>query len=137
MTVPFVYHNALFKKCPLCGQKATVDAPEPIYHRCVSEERGSPGWLARLDNFRNALAAHIAAGMPTCSQQQIDERFAICESCSLFNGSICRHASCGCNVGRQDKFLNKLAWADQSCPLGKWSALTAAHRNPDVPGIVK
>lgn len=27
---------------------------------------------------------------------------------------------CGCNVNRKKVFLNKLAWADQECPLGKW-----------------
>jgi hypothetical protein len=27
---------------------------------------------------------------------------------------------CGCNVNTKKVFLNKLAWADQECPLGKW-----------------
>ena len=27
---------------------------------------------------------------------------------------------CGCNVNGKKVFLNKLAWADQECPLGKW-----------------
>jgi hypothetical protein len=27
---------------------------------------------------------------------------------------------CGCNVNDKKIFLNKLAWADQKCPLEKW-----------------
>jgi hypothetical protein len=27
---------------------------------------------------------------------------------------------CGCNLSKKKVFLNKLAWADQECPLGKW-----------------
>lgn len=31
---------------------------------------------------------------------------------------------CGCNVNNKKIFLNKLAWADQECPLGKWKKYT-------------
>ena len=27
---------------------------------------------------------------------------------------------CGCNLSRKKIFMNKLAWADQECPLSKW-----------------
>ncbi|HEX4000635.1 MAG TPA: hypothetical protein VHX65_18955 [Pirellulales bacterium] len=61
--------------------------------------------------------------MPACTQQQIDARLAICKACPLFDGAICRHADCGCRIRQQRSFFNKLAWADQSCPLGKWEAI--------------
>jgi hypothetical protein len=28
---------------------------------------------------------------------------------------------CGCNINNKKIFMNKLAWADQKCPLGKWN----------------
>ena len=61
-----------------------------------------------------------ALGLPTCTQDQIDGRLSICEACPYFNGQLCTHASCGCNVSAEPKFLNKLAWADQHCPMGRW-----------------
>ena len=62
-----------------------------------------------------------AHGAPTCTQEQIDDRLAICNSCERFNGSVC--SLCGCPVNREQRFRNKLAWADQRCPLGKWPAI--------------
>lgn len=35
-----------FKACPLCGQRATIDAPEPIVHVCKS--RGLGDTIARI-----------------------------------------------------------------------------------------
>jgi hypothetical protein len=30
---------------------------------------------------------------------------------------------CGCAISNKKIFLNKLAWADQECPIGKWKKL--------------
>jgi hypothetical protein len=30
---------------------------------------------------------------------------------------------CGCNLNKKQIFMNKLAWADQECPVGKWGSL--------------
>ena len=30
---------------------------------------------------------------------------------------------CGCNINQKKQFFNKLAWADQKCPLGKWEEI--------------
>ena len=40
--------------------------------------------------------------------------------CEEFNKeySICN--ICGCNLNNKKEFFNKLAWADQECPAGKW-----------------
>ncbi len=76
----------------------------------------NPSFLKRLTNFTVALAEHVKNGSPTCSQEVINERLAICAKCSYFNGVACRHKNCGCNVNKQKKFFNKLSWADQKCP---------------------
>ena len=79
-----------------------------------------PSLPRRLANFTQAAASHLLAGLPQASQTEIDRRFAICQTCQHFNGRHCTHTSCGCTVSSELKFLNKLAWADQRCPVGKW-----------------
>lgn len=88
--------------------------PSPI------EDRSQPSFLRRAANFAAAIAKHVAAGCPRASQETIDARFAVCKSCPYFSGDRCQHVSCGCNVKATREFLNKLAWEDQKCPVGKW-----------------
>lgn len=59
-------------------------------------------------------------GLPKSTQEQINERYNICLSCDSYdsNNKIC--LQCGCNINNKRVFLNKLAWADQKCPLNKW-----------------
>ena len=90
--------------------------PSPI------EDRAQPSFLRRAAHFAVALAQHVAAGCPMASQKTIDARFAVCNICPFFSGDRCQHISCGCNAKATREFLNKLAWADQKCPIGKWPA---------------
>lgn len=86
-----------------------------------------PKLATRVKNFTLASISHFLKGAPTCTQEEIDIRASVCVNCHLFipdtenSGSgVCGHHTCGCNLGDEKKFLNKLAWKDQSCPLGKW-----------------
>lgn len=74
----------------------------------------------RILTFLRSLFWHISRGLPKSSRKTINERFAICLSCDAYDPkrSICR--ACGCNINNKKTFMNKLAWADQECPLGKW-----------------
>ena len=36
---------------------------------------------------------------------------------------------CGCNINTKKKFMNKLAWADQECPIGKWKKIGVNNDN--------
>jgi len=76
--------------------------------------------ITRLFTFIKSFIWHIHCGMPKSSQALINQRFTICDSCDHFDQikSIC--LDCGCNINKQRIFMNKLAWADQKCPLGKW-----------------
>lgn len=71
-------------------------------------------------NFIKALTWHIYAGFPKSSQAEINRRFAICNSCELFDKKNSQCLECGCNINNKKMFLNKLAWADQKCPMDKW-----------------
>lgn len=82
----------------------------------------------RIWRFSKAAISHVCKGMPTCNQEQINERLSICKGCKHFNNGSCR--KCGCNCNNNKKFLNKLAWADQQCPIGKWKKVEPTPEKP-------
>jgi hypothetical protein len=53
-----------------------------------------------------------------CTQEQIDARMDICKGCEFFKDNTCM--KCGCALSREKNYMNKLLWADQSCPIKKW-----------------
>lgn len=73
--------------------------------------------------FIKSLFFHIYAGFPKSTQQQINDRHSICLSCERFDSLNKECMECGCNINNRKIFLNKLAWADQECPLGKWKKI--------------
>jgi len=74
--------------------------------------------LQKVKNLASSAAKYVAAGMPQASEEEVAKRFAICEACEHFDGKACRQ--CGCPVVRERKFLSKLSWANEKCPVGKW-----------------
>jgi hypothetical protein len=78
-------------------------------------------WVTKIKNFCKALWFHIGYGLPKCSQQQINKRFLICLDCEFYDLKHKECLQCGCNISPKKKFLNKLAWADQKCPINKWN----------------
>ena len=80
-------------------------------------------WLIRFKTFIKSLFWHINRGLPKSSQSTIDYRYQICMSCDKFDKENHQCLICGCNISTKKVFLNKLAWADQQCPLNKWSRI--------------
>lgn len=80
-------------------------------------------FLIRLKTFLKSLFFHVYSGFPKTTQSEILDRYSLCIDCENFNHdrSICN--ICGCAISKQSKFLNKLAWADQECPVGKWQKI--------------
>jgi uncharacterized paraquat-inducible protein A len=82
----------------------------------------------KIKNFIKALYTHIKTGMKKSSQKLINDRYSICTECKYFNfvdrfdqpeiKATCNQ--CGCNLSDKKIFMNKLAWKDQKCPIGKW-----------------
>ena len=68
-----------------------------------------------LQNWRNDQAKN------RCSQEQIDERLAICNDCEYYENNQC--LQCGCAISRDRVFGNKLAFKDKECPIGKWKRI--------------
>lgn len=96
----------------ICEQTKAADGSHPT----VAAQ--SPTLLQKAANFATSAAKHVAAGMPRCTQEQVDARFAICQTCEHYDGKACR--LCGCPVVREQAFVSKLSWANEKCPAGKW-----------------
>ena len=58
-----------------------------------------------------------------CTQEQIDERMDICNGCEFYKNNTC--LKCGCALSREKNYMNKLLWADQSCPINKWRSISS------------
>lgn len=76
--------------------------------------------LIKLKTFIKSLFWHISRGLPKSSQATINYRYNICLSCDYLDKTNSQCNVCGCNINNKKIFLNKLAWADQKCPLNKW-----------------
>lgn len=74
----------------------------------------------RIVNFLKALFWHIYSGSPKSSKALIMQRYGICCGCDFFDDTTSQCLQCGCNIKTKKIFMNKLAWADQKCPLNKW-----------------
>ena len=83
------------------------------------EQYPSQCFLSRMLRFVQAKAKHAAAGFPVVSQEQLQARLSACEGCEYFVEQTC--SKCGCPI-KEDRaaFWNKLAFATEDCPEGKW-----------------
>ena len=100
---------------------------------------GKPSAAQKVANFAGAAARHLEAGRPQATDEQVAERFAICQGCELYQAKsevegVCNHRSCGCKLKQVGVTgLNQLRWADQFCPLKKWGAVTVDHSKEESP----
>jgi hypothetical protein len=85
-----------------------------------------PDLATRVGNFTKAAVEHAKLGNPVVKEDTMKSRLEICRQCPLFKpnmnevGGVCTHESCGCSIQDNLNYLNKIAWADQECPIGKW-----------------
>ena len=132
MHCPYEPHPDGTFKCPMCG-----DIAQRITLRvCAMPMHGpprppAPSIFKKMARFSVDAIKHVAAGSPTCTQEQIAARLTICRACpgnfyvpDADNPELGSCSNCGCLIGREQKFLNKLGWSDQECPIGAWPRLS-------------
>lgn len=116
--------------CPCCKTKIpsgfSADkiincCPEP----CTKEPRN---FIYKISRYLKEYARHVLNGKPESTERQIIDRFKICQGCEEYipqqiNSGQCAECGCVINLLPASKGKNKLAWADEECPLGKWSSL--------------
>lgn len=61
---------------------------------------------------------HSISDPAMCTQEQIEERLAICNKCDYYKNDSC--LLCGCAIVREKNYKNKLANANAQCPDGRW-----------------
>jgi hypothetical protein len=76
--------------------------------------------IKQIVNFTKAIIQHIRYGMKKSSHGDIHTRYSICYTCPSVSPQKDQCLECGCYISKEKKFLNKLAWKDQKCPLNKW-----------------
>ncbi len=114
---------------PDFDMQAYTEARNPPPKEKPVDTSQPPNLARKALNFGRAAVKHVYHGMKTATDEQVQERFTICQGCELFEPKgegmgVCKHPSCGCalkRVGVTGK--NKLRWADSKCPIGKWNAL--------------
>jgi len=94
-----------------------------------------PGLLERVGNFAASAIRHVGEGAPRCTDEQVAERFAICQACEHYTGSACR--KCGCGVSGQRGLVSKLSWSGESCPVGKWGPVSGVDGCPPTGTLAK
>ena len=78
--------------------------------------------MKKILGFIKSLFLHCLSGFPKASRLQIEQRHDICLSCDMYKQNTC--LVCGCNINKDQNLMNKLAWADQECPLKKWDKIS-------------
>lgn len=76
--------------------------------------------IRKIITFLKSLIFHVYAGAPKSSKELIYQRYNTCLLCDSLDRINSQCLQCGCNINNKQIFMNKLAWADQKCPLGKW-----------------
>ena len=79
--------------------------------------------MVKIKTFLKSLFFHIYAGFPKSKQDEINYRYEICITCEMYHKELKQCLMCGCNISNKKIFMNKLAWADQECPLKKWNKI--------------
>lgn len=85
-----------------------------VLSRDDRDKKQPPGTLRKALNFAKALAAHSMTGQKLVSDEVHAKRLELCVVCDRRFHDVC--GECGCVV------TLKASWADQECPLKKWTA---------------
>lgn len=127
--------------CINCGTTVPIQNVQAycmVQHTVDKQVQQEPSLLQKAWNFGKSALNHALAGNPTVPEETMKERLEICRSCPLFKlnhnqvGGVCTHSSCGCNIQDNLDYLNKIAWADQECPIQRWGKFNEKDEDKGV-----
>ena len=137
------YYDCLHCKLPLGhprGQRAPRPYPEKVRRECkppspaVKRQQKAVIAANPVRRYLTARDKWIAAGKPLRDAAERRTLFAICEACPEYQplpvveGGRCK--ACSCGIARERDTLNKIAWATEECPRGRWP-INKRHPDPD------
>lgn len=135
-------------RCEKCGLEAGLDSPDgkiicfsanldaqavdiQATEALVKKARENDTFLKNSENFHDPeyiqefyKQSNKHAQNPeelAASEEQINERMNICNSCEYYKDDACM--LCGCRVVRDSVYQNKLADKNASCPDGRWGPI--------------
>jgi hypothetical protein len=81
--------------------------------------------IKRVIRFSVEFTKWALHGFPIRNKEEMADIFEICEDCPEFERYApgCTFGTCkvcGCNLDKEDRGRNKIAWATTRCPLKKW-----------------
>lgn len=96
----------------------------------------APTLATRARHYGAAVTRWIGAGRPVRSDEAAEANVAVCRQCpgGHFDGQVCTHARCGCNIavgetglglalvalGVSAALVSKAKMATETCPGGYW-----------------
>ena len=133
--------NKKIYKCIKCGLEAGLEDPNANIlcftktseatiaeiqdsERIVRKAKEEDEELKKMHDLTgegNAASFQPVREADTATEQQINERMDICNSCEYYKDESCM--LCGCRVVRNSVYQNKLADKKASCPDGRWKAI--------------
>jgi hypothetical protein len=124
-------------KCSYCGITLALDTPKTsiICFKKMTDAKNEIRKIHNMepisleyttpDNLENFIYDKIVQNslseetkQDLCSNEQIQTRLSICENCEHYKNDLCE--LCGCQIVREQNYMNKLANKSASCPVGKW-----------------
>jgi len=121
-----VYQCAVYGECTRenHARKNPALAATHVCRGCPAAklaEPALPGKLSQAANFSKALVRDALNGRQRRSAALIAKIFEKhCRVCPLYNSVEQACSACGCPVHDFGLEANKLAWASESCPDGRW-----------------
>jgi hypothetical protein len=90
-----------------------------------------PGFIQMAWSAAEAIARHVAAGMPTTAPDIREERLRICRECPVYRAESGRCGACGCLLEI------KAVMARERCPLTppKWGPVEPTCSRPSAPVV--
>ena len=135
-------------KCERCGLEAGLDSPDGkilcfaanadahvadlnATEQMIKEAKDNDIELRNKENFHDpeAIQEFYSNNQKhqknpeesIATEEQINERMDICNSCEHYKDEACM--LCGCRVVRSSVYQNKLADKSASCPDGRWGPI--------------
>lgn len=110
-------------RCDKCGIVLYSSDGMPPNFICKSytvkqEIETDLSFVQKIKNFAKASVEHLANGAKLANEKTILTRYNTCQNCEFFVNNTCN--KCGCPLFSDKKYISKLSWAEQSCPVGKW-----------------
>lgn len=123
-------------RCDKCGLEAGLDDPDTKIYcfeknmEAFKAEYAQRETAMEIQNDSTVDAQQIIedqkqkieeANAQMASQEEIEQRMSICNSCEYYKEEACM--LCGCRVVREKNYQNKLANKKATCPDGRWGQI--------------